>query len=154
MLQKVSVNTRRLPSPLQSGSRLKPRGGLLKRTAGASLMLTSLVDAFSILVIFLMMNSATDTSPIEAYGSIDLPQAKSALVTEERPTLRIEKGEYFLKEQKIEVSGLLDALNSIPSKGELIIIADREMDYQELNPVIVLGSQAGFSDLKFAVIKK
>jgi hypothetical protein len=45
--------------------------------------------------------------------------------------------------------------NATADKKEgLVIVADRNMDYEALSPVILAGSQAGFTKFKFAVIRK
>ena len=67
-----------LSSALEGTSMIRPsqkRGG---RSLAAGLMLTSLVDAFSILVIFLIMNHSNSQDVVNLGEKITLPTAQEA----------------------------------------------------------------------------
>jgi biopolymer transport protein ExbD len=149
-----------LHSALASTSRLRPSGHGRKRSLAASLMLTSLVDAFSILVIFLIMQNSASQDVVNV-DKIQLPTAMESGMIAEGVTVRIEAGGIFkIEEKSVRVDGLLTELKALSAatagakKESLIIVGDRAMDYEALSPVILAGSQAGFTKFKFAVIKK
>lgn len=160
MLEAASpLNETSLGSALGGTSRLRPKGAGGKRSMVASLMLTSLVDAFSILVIFLIMNHATSSDVVNT-GKVMLPQASESEFIQNGVVVRIENGRFLVEDKPVAQSQLISTLKAFNSgadvakKEGLIIVADRSMDYNELSPVILAGSQAGFSKFKFAVIRK
>jgi biopolymer transport protein ExbD len=146
-------------SPLASQSSLRPQSGRGKRNMSSGLLLTSLVDAFSILVIFLMMSSATEQSDFQA-SNVQLPKASEAQVTIKTAVVRLHGKELFVNDQPVKSEGLAASLRQIhdqlksvgsTSAESLVIIADRDQDFATLNPIIVAGSRVGFSEFKFAV---
>lgn len=148
-----------LTSPLDNQSRLKASSAHSKRTMVAGLMLTSLVDAFSILVIFLIMNHSANQEALNVGDKIQLPQARESQFIQEGVVVRVEGGQYLVDEKPIALPSLaahLKTLNDGAEKAKkegLIIVADRQMDYADLSPVILAGSNAGFTKFKFAVIR-
>ncbi len=149
-----------LGSALGNQSMLRPKGNLSKRSTIASLMLTSLVDAFSILVIFLIMNHAANNEVVNVGDKLILPQAMDSQFIQNGVVVRIEAGKILVEEKVVAQSALIAHLKTLNSSADvakhegLIIVADRSMDYAELSPVILAGSQAGFTKFKFAVIRK
>lgn len=151
-----------LYSPLASQSSLRPQNRKGKRSMGAGLMLTSLVDAFSILVIFLMMNSASEQSDFQA-DKVQLPKASSAEFTLKTTTVKLHGSEISVNDKATSNNGLAAALKKVRDElkaagaanaDSLVIIADRDQDFITLNPIIVAGSRVGFSEFKFAVEKR
>lgn len=121
-------------------------------------MLTSLVDAFSILVIFLIMNHSANQDVVNLGEKIQLPQTQETQFIQTGVVVRIENGQFFVDEKPVPQAALISTLKSLNSgadaakKDGLIIVADRQMDYADLSPVILAGSTAGFTKYKFAVI--
>ncbi|MBX7232412.1 MAG: biopolymer transporter ExbD [Bdellovibrionales bacterium] len=156
-------------SPLASHSVIQPHNRRGKKSITASLLLTSLVDAFSILVIFLMMNSASEQSDITHDKNIILPKSSQADITYKTTALKIVQNQIFLNDERIDPDKLFSVLTGIHEQNKaaaqtsgqtsssnvdsLVIIADKDMNFATLNPILVLGSRAGFSELKFAVEK-
>jgi biopolymer transport protein ExbD len=150
-----------LGSALAGTSMMRPKGGgNHRRTMVASLMLTSLVDAFSILVIFLIMNHATNNEVVNVGDKLVLPQAKESEFIQQGVVVRIESGKFLVEEKPVALGNLVATLKHLNSSVEvakregLIIVADRQLDYADLSPVILAGSQSGFTKFKFAVIRK
>lgn len=149
-----------LGSALGGQSMLRPKGGKVGRMMVASLMLTSLVDAFSILVIFLIMNASTDQEVLNLGKGIELPKASVGQLIQNGVTVRIENNQFVVDEKPVSLGKLaatLKSLNaSVPAerKEGLIIVADRDLSYEDLNPVIMAGSAAGFTKFKFAIIQE
>lgn len=126
----------------------------------ASLMLTSLVDAFSILVIFLIMNHSASQDVVNIGDKLELPKAVESQMIQEGIVVRIEGGQFLVEEKPVQLGQLAAHLKSLNENAEvakkegLIIVADRDSDYESLSPVILAGSNAGFTKFKFAVIRK
>lgn len=161
MLNTVSPLKRSmLASTIAGQSRLRPNGGRARRTMIAGLMLTSLVDAFSILVIFLIMNHSTNQEVLNLGDKIQLPQARESQFIQEGVVVRVEGGRYFVDDKPVALSALAANLKShndgadAAKKEGLIIVADRQLDYADLSPVILAGSNAGFTKYKFAVVRE
>ena len=141
------------------------KGGMGREMAIA-LPLTSLIDAFSIIVIYLLIGTQGGGIEVKT-PNFNLPLAQySQTLTEETPVLRIEKGRYFLNDEAISLSTLGEKLQKLqkamavkananpetPIKKALMVQADTEMKYADLDPLLKAGSQAGIEQLKFAVV--
>jgi biopolymer transport protein ExbD len=150
-----------LRSPLLDAMLLKPtRRGMKKKTVMA-LVLTSLVDAFSILLLYLLTANTGNGSTLELDKTEKLPMAIKTEALNAGTIVRVENGRYFLGNIQINATELAAKLQveqaSLP-KGSadsqsLIIQADRNMDFAMLTPVIRAGSISGFNKFKFAVLQ-
>lgn len=147
-------------SPLKEAQLLGGKGKTKKarRELGLALPLTSLIDAFSIIVIYLLIGTQSSGVETQIPSRMNLPVADhSQGLNKEHPTLRIQKGQYFLNDKVVGISQLSNRLAEIKEKSEdknieLMIQADTEMKYAELDPLIKAGSLAGIEKLKFAVV--
>lgn len=148
-----------LGSTLGATSRIRPQGSRMRRMAVASLMLTSLVDAFSILVIFLIMNNASSSDALNM-GKVQLPLAAESGFIQGGVMVRLEGGQILVEDKPVEMGNLITTLKGLNAtadaakKDGIVIVADKSMDYEGLSPVIMAGSQAGFTKFKFAVVRK
>lgn len=135
----------------------KKKGGL-GRDLALALPLTSLIDAFSIIVIYLLIGTQNSGMETEVPNQLNLPVANhSQSVEKATPILRIEKGSYFLDDKKVAANDLTNKLaelkkNSQEKQLELMVQADTEMKYADLDPLLKAGSLAGIEKLKFAVV--
>jgi biopolymer transport protein ExbD len=116
-----------------------------------------LIDAFSIIVIYLLIGTQTTGVETDVSKKIMLPVAEQGqAVDKEMSVLRIEKGQYFLNEQLVAKANLAQQLTALKSKSttpiELMIQADTNMEYADLDPLVRAGSEAGIEKLRFAVI--
>lgn len=163
--QNVIANTA-LNSPIANGSFLNPQGKKWKKSLAADLLLTALIDAFSILVIFLLMNFSSNGEILFMKKDMELPKAALGDVLERNPVIKVEDGKVFLEEKMLTVEGLIAELlqlrknfKATHSAGEempstITVQADRRTKYEALNQIVLACAHAGFSDLKFAVIMK
>jgi biopolymer transport protein ExbD len=145
-------------------SLLRPDGQGWKRNVVASLMLTSLVDAFSILVVYLLFSFSNSNEILYLSKDMELPQAASAQELLRSTVVRVEQGQYFIEDKLVNpgelASALVDLRKHFAKTGlgndeeeqALTVQADRRIQFNLLNNVILAGSQAGYSDIKFAVI--
>ena len=88
---------------------------------------------------------------------MNLPMAESGHNLDKTiATLRIEKGNYFLDEKQVAVKSLGEKLSELKKSTteaiELMVQADTQMDYADLDPLLRAGAEAGIEKLRFAVI--
>lgn len=165
MVQSVLKQTA-LQSQLAAASVLKPDSSKGKRNMAADLLLTALIDAFSILVIFLLMNFSSTGDILFINKGMELPKAAKAEILERNPVVKIEENKIFLENQAIGTGdALFQSLLEMRKKfsgerpgeefpGIVTVQADRRIKYEFLNQVVVACAQAGFSDIRFAVLGK
>lgn len=124
---------------------------------GLALPLTSLIDAFCIIVIYLLIGTQTTGVESQIPGKMNLPTAEHGQAIEKTiATLRIDKGSYFLDEKPVDKSNLSTKLSELKKAStepmELMVQADTQMEYADLDPLLRAGSEAGIEKLRFAVI--
>ena len=136
-----------------------------KRNLAATVMLTSLVDTFSVLVIYLLVNFSTTGELLYMSEGMELPAAAKAVELERNVVVKVEKDKLFIEEEEIPVRGLVKRLINVKKNwekyypdtqftGAMTIQADRRQSYGLLSQVIQAGGHAGYSDINFAVIRK
>ncbi len=140
--------------------RRKPfgRSTRVKRSLVASLMLTSLVDAFSILVLFLIINHSSSQYFVDA-DKVTLPKVELSQIIAEGIAVHVQAGQFFMNDKLIHPDRLVAELiekkkGQDDSQMSLIIVADRDSSYQHINPLLIAGSEAGLSRIKFAVTQQ
>lgn len=149
-------------SPTKALAILRPKGKVMSQTLVGSLMLTSLVDAFSILVIFLLMNTSNSFQEVEMKTLNGLPSATNSDVLKKGVILTVENNQYKVNGETVPLSRLTEVLRqekgkmeagSLVRKVDLIIQAARGADYDLLSPILVAASQAEFQHYKLAVVE-
>lgn len=152
------TNTAR--SPLKEAQWIGTQGGGARRKKHGNVLLplTSLIDAFSIIVIYLLIGTQGGGMEVDLPTQVQLPIAESGqMIDAELPTVRIEKGNYYINDRRVPVETLANSLAQLKNKSakdgvEILIQADKAMDYSELDPLLRAGAAAGIQKLKFAVI--
>lgn len=161
MLGRSILNSQIMGSAIQGQSTLKPQGFKGKRSLMFTLTLTSLIDAFSILVIYLLVNFSSPTASLRVSGDLEIPAAAESQNLAPGTVVSISRGHYFINDKEITAQQLPEKLvelhtrvkRDLTEKDDLVIQADRRIDYAALSPVILAGSQAGFHEFKFAVLQ-
>ena len=139
-----------------------------KKKALAVLMLTSLIDAFSILVVYLLMFFSDTGEMTYVSSDIDLPKASVIERLDRYSIIQITKAGYFVEEKRLTSDNMVPYLvdlkkqlnrspdqNGETGQGETITIqADKTVKYKQLSPVIQACSHAGFSNIKFVVLSE
>lgn len=148
--------------PLASQGAIKTKGGGAKKANMVfSLNLTALIDAFSILVIFLLSNYSGDTTNINLSNKISLPTATQTEMMTMGTVVKIEGNKLFVDDKEVTMNTLIGKLiearkekekETDDVKNSLIIQADRQLDFELLSPVIRAGGSAGFNQYKFAAM--
>ena len=154
-----------LHSVLKGESILHPDHKRAARPANAELLLTALIDAFSILVIFLLMSFSSTGEILFIGKDTELPKAARTEVLERNPVVKLEAGTMFLEDREVTSETLIPGLLQLRKQfaemrpgeeypGVLTVQADRRTKYEALNQIVLAASAAGFGDIRFAVIAK
>ncbi len=165
MLSDGILNQSVLTGLLQGQSVIHPRGASFKRHLAADLLLTALIDAFSILVIFLLMSFSSTGDVIFIGKDQELPKAHLGEVLERNPIIKVENDKIFVEDKEVNVNTITTELLSLRKlytdfhpgvefPGIATIQADRRLKYEELNKIILAMNQSGYSDIHFAVVLK
>ena len=135
-----------------------------KRDLSQTLMLTSLIDAFSILVVYLLMSFSSTGEMAYMQANVELPKARTLKKLDRHSIVRITPQAYFIEDKEMSeadlVSGLVNLKQALveeygeksPEIQTVTVQADKKIKYSRLSSVIQACSSAGFSDIKFAVL--
>ncbi len=165
MLRQGILKNSAFHSVIGESSIIAPRGEKRQRSIVADLLLTALIDAFSILVIFLLMSFSSTGEVLFMGKDMELPKAAKGEVLDRVPVVRINDGKYYLEDTEVAADGLTAAIIELRKKFQetrpneefpsvLTIQADRRVRYEILSSIIQASSQAGISDIKFAIVMK
>lgn len=151
-----------LGSNLKQLSTIRPSGNQKIKNLVAGLMLTSLVDAFSILVVYLLINYSAG-EVIDVHKDIQLPNAANFGEIKRNIMVKVVNEEVFLEDEKVDTTTIVSKLLEIKKKGHLetsdeevnvgalTIQADKKAPYKSINNIVLAASHAGFSDIHFAI---
>lgn len=149
----------------------------LRRTRPASMNMVSLMDIFTILVFFLLAQSSAvevlpNTDKLELPDSLATEKARETvlvMVTQEDILVNGRKamatpaamnaGPGRLPELEAALSALADRVVSVgdgdeDDRGEITIMADKNLPYSLLKKVMLTCTQANFGLLSFAVLQR
>jgi biopolymer transport protein ExbD len=142
---------------LQVSSSQKP-----KKSVVAQMMLTSLVDAFTIIVIYLIVNSST-AEQMDVKDGIQLPKASHSQVIDQSPLVIFKNGQFIVDDQIVSESNLTQALVTLKSKhsgflkdgqNAIVVQADENINFEDLQPIVIASAHAGIKQVKFAVLQQ
>lgn len=165
MIARSVLTETMLNGELAEASVIKPKGHKGKRGLAADLLLTALVDAFSILVIFLLMSFSSTGDILFIGKDQELPKAALTEMLERHPVVKVENGQIYLQDVAVKAEGLIAGLLELRKQyaadhpgeeypGTVTVQADRRVKYDFLNQIVLAASHAGFSDIRFAVLAK
>ncbi len=142
---------------------------------GGGLNLVSLMDIFTILVFFLLVNSSS-VQEMPNSKSVKLPQSTSDRLPEETLLLLVNSQHILVQGRPIvtlaEIAGqeglivepLLDELQHHAARkglleegaapGEVTIMGDKEISYSLLKRIVATCSRANYSSISLAVMRK
>lgn len=149
-------------------SRKKRTSDTEKNIQAASLPLTSMVDMFTTLVVYLIFCSADLKDWVAISSDIDLPKAKANWATPEKgASLQISKDMVIGDQDKplISVAKLDAAPFSVPEIKEYLkgqpnkdgyvnVVGDRHVSFGHIRKVIASAQDAGFKNVNLAVSPK
>lgn len=145
----------RQTTPLKAMQRVRADGQTRKeKSLFFSLNLTTLIDAFCILVIFLLSNMNTRVQTIQDNQKIILPVAMKSEALDAGLVVRIEQNQFFLENKSVNKNDLAKAVLAAKKSDmtSLIIQADRNSEYENIALVLRAGGQAGYEKYIFAVM--
>lgn len=160
MMKSSPLQTAKRTSPLEQAQHLKngdtaPRE--TQKSLTSALPLTSLIDAFSIIVIYLIIGTQNGGLETIVPNKMKLPLAESGSPIEAASIVRIERGVYFIDDKAVSAAQLGRKLYELKQQRkdqetEILIQADRAMNAASLDPLLRASSEAGLQKLRFAVI--
>jgi len=166
MVNQSIIGETALRCPVAAASTLSPKSQNSKKTLVVGVMLTSLVDAFSILVIYLLVSFSNSGEVLYLSKDMELPVAAKSEVLKRTTVVKLESGKLYIEDKEVDPKSLLAALMDTHKdlkaqhKGPeefnpaLTVQADRRVSYKELNPIVHASAQSGFSEVRFAVLAK
>lgn len=153
---KASVlNQMKQHSPLKSLKKIQPESeNKNKKSLFFSLNLTTLIDAFCILVIFLLSNMNGRVQNLQPKDKLILPMATQSEMLAEGLVVRLEKDHIYVDDQPVEKAKVVETLIKAfqKEKKSLIIQADRKSNYESVAFLMKAGGQAGYEKYIFAVL--
>lgn len=159
-MKKSILNRQAERSPLLQQKRIHALGEKgKKKNLIFSLNLTTLIDAFCILVIFLLSNMNGQLQNIEIGKNMILPMAQQSDLLEQGLVVRLEKEGFRVDEKRIaDADQLTKTLVEMKSKkignNSIIIQADRQSDFSAISLVLRAAGIAGFEKYIFAVLPR
>ena len=148
------LNSSFIQSGLQSQGVIRPKGIKLKKVLSSGLMLTSLVDCFTIPVVYLLVATSFGSQELQIPKDMVLPGAENSVALSASIVIRVEDGQYKINDESVKLENLSDKLIEMRGDVDAIVIqADKRSDYSSLNPVVLSSLQAGFKKIKFAVLQ-
>jgi len=142
------------------------------RSPQFTLMLTSMVDMFSMLVIFLLQ-TFSNSPEISILRGMQLPNSVTSAIVREAPVLAISKdGNLYLDQKLVGKTGdisrkpdeLLNKLNYIKKgwvsshtsafTGDINLQADREVESTTVSMVMAILTTSQFQSIQLAVVGK
>lgn len=142
---------------LQASSSKKP-----KKSIVAQMMLTSLVDAFTIIVIYLIVNSSTNEQ-MDIKEGLQLPKATHSQVIDQSPLVVYKNGKFLIDDKMVDEKFLTQALIELKNKNEgffkdnqnsIVVQADENINFEDLQPIVISSAHAGIKQVKFAVLQQ
>jgi biopolymer transport protein ExbD len=151
-----------------------------KRTGSFTLRLTSMIDLFTILLVFLLKSFSAEGEIMSVAKDLHLPVSTAQKPPRATPILvvtndwiildgnPVEKVSTILADQRIVITKLLSELQKIRSfseslgqldvnmgfKGEITIQGDKEIPFEVLKKVMFTCGQIGYNNMLLAVNKE
>ena len=165
MLNASIVKQTAFHSVIGESSVLAPESERRQRNIVADLLLTALIDAFSILVIFLLMSFSSTGEILYLGKGQELPKSALAEVLDRNPVVKYDDGKIYVEDKAVTADQLVQALLDLRKQfqetrpgeefpGMLTVQADRRVKYEQLTSIVQASAHAGYSDIKFAVVMK
>ena len=148
---------------IQNVTYLKNKSFRKPKNLTSPLILTPLIDVFSILVVYLLLHFSVAKDIPYVSQDIRLPSAKNGIEIEEHLVVKFKNGKYFVEENEVPIQQLAEKLleYQLKSRSEmeneessttLIVQADKREKYKYLNEIVIAANQTGYNDIKFVVL--
>jgi len=155
----------------------------LRETGTMSLQITSMADIFTILLVFLLKGIASDAIQISPANATTLPTGiHSQSITETSLQIEITKSDLLVEKEKImsldEIAKQILKDETIPTltqklekererqrfiaktndtvkiSNQVIVLADQNVPFSMIKPILKTLAAQGYSEVKFAAIKE
>ncbi len=156
------LSTHSIPQVTTRGLLLRKNQSKLRKSIQATITLTSLIDAFVIIVLYLVVcNSPSESMEIE--DQITLPQAKISNQLDGSPVITFKNSRFMIDGQYINDADLSRRLSQVANSFKLtvttkepsiILQADENVDFHKLQPFLTASAHAGIKNVKFAVYQQ
>ena len=140
-------------SPIESFKALRAKDKGQKKSPVAKVLLTSLVDAFSILVIYLLVNTGVQQPNKDLKNTLSLPKAHSVLALDKGLVIKLNNGRFEVEGHSYSASELNPVLVELSDSGDhenLIIQADQNDSVKNINIVLKATESTSFKKIQFA----
>ena len=133
-----------------------------KKKHESSLTLTSLVDCFTTILVYLLLASSFGTAELQIPNRMALPHAYHSANLEDGIVVVVNNhGQYTIEyghtKSTVPVNQLFEALHqekSATSQNFVVVQADKSTNFSEVNPAVLTALQAGFKQVRFAVLQE
>jgi biopolymer transport protein ExbD len=156
------LNTHNIPEVTTRSLLLRKNNSKLRKNIQATITLTSLIDAFVIIVLYLVVCNSPSES-IEVEDHITLPQAKFSSQLDGSPVVTFKDNRFMIDGQYINEADLSRRLSQLTGdlklkiankEPSLILQADENVDFHKLQPFLTASAHAGIKNVKFAVYQQ
>ena len=116
-----------------------------------SLNLTALIDAFSILVIFLLTNMNNGFQNIDLKNGMVLPKASQGDAMESGVVVKVANGKFQIENETLDNNQLLSRFLTL-KKQAVIIQADQKENFEQISIILKAAAQAGIEKYMLAIL--
>lgn len=155
----------------------RQRGSAAKPFIPPKLQITSMMDMFTIILIFLLFSFSNNPEQLDLEKDIALPESSSTLDYKDSIRLVLTQNELkldgtvvaTLSEEKVEgldnlyealkkYRDIADELNQDASdeekKQHILFMCDKEHSFKVVNAIVKTAGRAGYPNFQFAVVEK
>ncbi len=132
-----------------------------KKRIESSLTLTSLVDCFTTILVYLLLASSFGAADLHIPRNMHLPSASNSTNLENGIDVVVNNGRYMIEvgrsKRIVPVQQLIETLREQKrsnQKNFIVVEADKNTDFSQINPAVLAGLEAGFKQVRFAVMQK
>jgi len=149
-------------SPMSETTLLGVTSKKEKISINPALLLTSLIDVFAILVIYLLVSTSDPSLNVNSPDLAKLPEAEMSTLLESGLVIRVERGKYIIDDKRVsrrEIRRRLEGLTTKSNSDEkkkpaVVILTSKKSSYARVSPLVRLASEYGITQIKFAVLPK
>jgi len=114
----------------------------------ATLSLTSLIDAFSILVLYLLLVTQNGITDIDLKTTVSIPEAESAPFVESEPlVVRLEKNRYYIKDHVYSKAQLISLVQK-HARDTVAIQAGKKDQFKHVETLIQVLRKSGVEKIE------
>ncbi len=149
-------------SPLKNIAPLQNKEGRVKKAVIATLILTPLVDAFAILVIYLLVNTVATSEVKDLDKTLKIPKAYNSSTFKGGLVVQIKGKQYFIDKKRVSDRAIIKEMKKYAkktlamkdkTKASLVIVSDKKTSFKMINPLMIWASEFDISKVQLAVLR-